>query len=100
MKKTKDELINTNELLKTVNGKILLASHGLCLDTLINDEHWLVRKEVAKQAYELDKLVNDKNEYVRLEVAKQGYGLDKLVNDENCYVRSIAKRKLKEKGEK
>ena len=79
MKKTKDELLNTNELLKTVNGKILLASHGLCLDTLINDEHWFVRKEVAKQGYGLDKLVNDDDEYVRAEVAE---------------------RKLKEKGEK
>ena len=78
MKKTKDELLNTNELLKTVNDKMLLA----------------------KQGYGLDILVNDKDYDVRAEVAKHGYGLDKLVNDKDYDVRSIAKRKLKEKGER
>lgn len=100
MKKTKDELINTNELFKTVDGKILLASHALCLDKLINDENWLVRKEVAKQSYGLDILVNDENWLVRRVVAEQGYGLDTLINDEEYDVRIVAKRKLKEKGEK
>ena len=57
------------------------------LDILVNDEHWNVRREVARQGYGLDKLVNDKDCDVRKEVAKHGYCLDKLVNDEDCDVR-------------
>ena len=64
-----------------------VAKQGYCLDILVNDDYWRVRKEVAKQGYGLDILVNDENEDVRKEVAKQGYGLDILVSDEDADVR-------------
>ena len=64
-----------------------VARQGYELDKLINDEDWCVRYEIAKQGYGLDKLINDKNWRVRCEVAKQGHGLDILINDEDYDVR-------------
>ena len=57
---------------------------------LINDEDWIIRREVARHGFGLDKLINDEDCSVRAEVARQGYGLDKLINDENWEVRQIA----------
>ena len=62
------------------------------LDNLVNDEHWVIRREVAKQGYGLDILVNDKDIDVRIEVARQRYGLDKLINDDHDYVREEVAR--------
>ena len=73
-----------------------VARQGYGLDKLVNDKDCDVRLEVAKQGYGLDKLINDKHWYVRLEIAKQGYGLDKLVNDEYWFVRNEVTRQLKE----
>ena len=62
------------------------------LDNLVNDEHWVIRREVARQRYGLDILVNDKDIDVRIEVARQRYGLDKLINDDHDYVREEVAR--------
>jgi hypothetical protein len=71
-----------------------IALCGKALDILVNDEDWLVRKEVAEQCYGLYKLVNDKDPMVRQTVAKKGYCLDILVNDPDYIVSSVAQRKL------
>lgn len=79
---------NQKRLLKKDTGcRRTLASFGLCLDKLVYDKSWLVRKEVANQRYHLDILINDKQTSVRVEVAKKGYKLNKLINDEDWEVR-------------
>ena len=62
--------------------------------TLVKDEDYFVRVEVAKQGYGLDILVRDKDYSVRWEVARHSYGLDVLVNDKIYYVRIEAARQL------
>ena len=38
---------------------------GYGLDILINDYHYIVRREIVKLCYRLDKLINDPDKYVR-----------------------------------
>ena len=77
------------------NYKEYLNSYGLL--ELVDDPHWFVRKQVAKQGYGLGLLVNDPDEDVRVEVAKHGFGLDTLKNDESEYVQAEVKLQLSKK---
>ena len=80
-------------------GNIIKDNDTLYQGKYVCSEIKLVRKltqeEINKYIEDnLDILVNDEYWVVRREVAKQGYGLDILINDEDYNVRKLAKRQL------
>lgn len=93
MKFTEKDL---RQILSNASVRHTIASQGIALDKLINDEDEYVRNIVARQGYGLDVLMNDKDELVRCAVARQGYGLDILINDKNLIVRQVVKDYLKD----
>lgn len=77
---------------KIINGSVtervdIAAIDGYGLSKLINDESWLVRKEVAKPGYGLDILSEDEHPEVRLNVVYLGYNLDAFSKDPDPIVR-------------
>ena len=67
--------------------RCVAAACKIGLDVLVSDEHYIVRKEVAKQGYKLEILINDPISDVRVEVAKQGFCLERLIGDDEWHVR-------------
>lgn len=76
-----------------IEEKLDYIKKGRYLMDLIEDPHWLVRYEIAKQGFGLDILIEDPDPNVRIAVADQGYGLDILVQDKEWTVRqAVAKQ--------